>query len=147
MARKLLRQTVTTIVTPLALTAALFFGIGLWRQSQDANWCRHATSSGVVAGDQPVTSDLLEQVRSACTVHRERQRVMFGAVWRRGGQETAQCGFELARLQLTSYEDPNGHGAILKRYGIDDAAFDASNREDQDRFINACLFNRDREAG
>lgn len=146
MGRKLLRQTVT-IATTLILTATLFFGLGVWRRSQDARWCRHATTSGVVPGNEPVTPDFLEQVRSACTVQRERQRVMFGAVWRKGGPETAQCGFELARLQLVSYQDANAGAAVLRRYRIGDSDFDASNRDDQNRFIQACLSNDRHEAG
>lgn len=146
MARKLLRQTVT-IATGIILTAVLFFGVGLWRRSEDAKWCQQAAAGGVVASDQPSTSDLLEQVRSACTVQRQRQRVMFGAVWRTGGRETAQCGFELARMQLISYQIPDGHRPVLQRYGVDDADFEISNREDQDRFLNACLANAQHEAG
>lgn len=137
MVRRLLRQTVT-IATALMLTAAMLFGLGLWRRSEDAKWCRQAAASGVVADEQPSASNVLERVRSACTVQRERQRVMFGSVWRTGGREAAQCGFELARLQLMSYEDPNWYRAVLPQYGVDDPGFEISTREDQDRFVEAC---------
>jgi hypothetical protein len=140
MARKLLRQTVP-VGTALILTAAMFFGLALWRRSEDAKWCRQAAAAGMVADDQPSESDLLERVRSACIIQRQRQRVMFGAVWRTGGRETAQCGFEVARLQLISYEDPNGYRSALARYGINDPDFEISNREDQDRFVKACRTN------
>lgn len=144
MARKLLRHTVT-IVTPVLLTGMLFFGLGLWRRSGDTKWCRQA-SSAAVAGGQGLTPVLLEDARTACIVQRERQRVIFGAVWRKGGQETARCGFELARLQLFSDRDPGLGDAILQRYGIDGSGFERSSREDQDRFVKACLSNR-RPAG
>ncbi len=100
----------------------------------------------MVASDELLTEEVFEQVRSACTLQRERQRVMFGAVGRRGGQETAECGFELARLQLISDQGWNA-GAILQSYEIDHAEFDTGNREDQDRFVRACLRRRQLEAG
>lgn len=144
MARKLLRPTVS-IATGMILTAALFFGVGLWRGSQDAKWCRQAAAGGVAAGDQPLPPDLVEQIRSACSLQRQRQRVMFGAVWRTGGRESAQCGYELARMQLISYQIPDGHRAVLERYGVHDADFEISSREDQDRFLNACLTSAQHE--
>jgi hypothetical protein len=144
MARRLLRQTVT-IATALMLTAAMFFGLGLWRRSEDAKWCQQAAARGVVAENQPLASDLLDRVRSACTVQRERQRVMFGSVWRTGGREAAQCGFELARLQLISYGDPNSYRTVLAQYGVDDPDFEISSREDQDRFVKACRTNGQHE--
>jgi hypothetical protein len=137
MARKVLHQSVA-VLTGLALMVAMFFGLGLWRRSQDSRWCQQAIAGGAVAGSTAVTSDLLTQVRSACRLQRERQRVMFGAVWRPDGPETAQCGFELARLQLTSYQDAEGYRALLQAYGLGDA-FELSSREDQDRFVNSCL--------
>jgi hypothetical protein len=36
---------------------------------------------------------------------------------------------------------------VLGRYGIIDAAFDPSNREHQDRFVEACLSTRRHRAG
>ena len=147
MARKLLRHTVT-IAGSLILTATLCFGIALWRRSEDVKWCRNATTTSALPADaQPVTPDLLEQQRSACAVQRERQRVVFGAIWRKGGQKTAECGFQLARLQLMSDQDANASGAILKKYGIDKSDFDASSRDDQNRFIQACLLKGRHEAG
>ena len=140
MARKLLRRTVM-IATALILTAAMFFGLGLWRRSEDTKWCQQSAAGGMVAGHQPSTPDLLDRVRSACTVQRERQRTMFGSVWRTGGREAAQCGFELARLQLISDEDPTWYRAVLARYGVDDPKFEISTREDQDRFVDTCRSN------
>jgi hypothetical protein len=136
MARKLWRQTVT-IATALMLAAAMFFGLGLWRRSGDAKWCLHAAAGGVVA-DIQLSPSLLEQVRSTCIVQRQRQRAMLGSVWRTGGQEAAQCGFELGRLQLISYEDPGGYRAVLARFGVDDPEFDISTRQGQERFVAAC---------
>jgi hypothetical protein len=138
MARKLLHQAVA-IVTGIVLMVGMFFGLGLWRRSQDSRWCEHATAGGVVGGGEPATSQLLSQLRSACTLHRERQRVIFGAVWRRGGPDTARCGFELARLQLISGRRTAAYGALLERYGFGGSAFEVSNRDDQDRFVKACL--------
>ena len=129
------------------ITAGIFFGLGWWQRSEDANWCRQAAADGMVTGDEASTSGVFEQVRSACRLQRERQRVMFGAVWRQGGQEAAQCGFELARLQLMSNHDSKAVGAILHTYGIEDADFDTGSREDQDRFVRACLASRQLEAG
>ena len=139
MARRLLRH-VLTIGTPVVLTAGMFFGLGLWRHSQDVDWCSRATAGGVVSEGAATTSfDLLQDVRSACTLQRERQRVMLGAVWRTGGQKAAQCGFELARLQLVSDRDQTTKDAVLQRYGISDPQFEASDRASQDRFVQACL--------
>lgn len=138
MARKLLQQAVA-IVTGVVLMAGMFFGLGLWRRSQDSRWCRHATAGGVVGGGEPVASQLLAEMRSACTLQRERQRRMFGAVWRRGGPDTARCGFEFARLQLISGQDTEAYRALLQQYGLHDGAFEVSNRDDQDRFVKACL--------
>ncbi len=146
MTRKLVRQLVA-MSAGFMLAASIFFGVGWWRRSGDAEWCRQAAAGGMVAGDDASTSEVFEQVRSACRLQRERQRVMFGAVWRRGGQEAAKCGFELARLQLISDHDLKAAGAILQRYGIDDADFETGNREGQDRFVRACLASRQHEAG
>ena len=144
--RNLLRRTVT-LGTTLILVATLWLGISTWRRAEDAKWCRKATTSSALPGDaQPATPDLLEHQRSACAVQRQRQRVMLGAVWRKGGQETAKCGFELARVQLLSDHDLNSRNLILKRYGIDDSDFEASSRNDQERFVEACLANGRHEA-
>ena len=146
MARKLVRQ-IVAITAGFMITAGIFFGIGWWRRSEDVNWCRHAAAGGMVIGDEASTSEVFEQVRSACRLQRERQRVIFGAVWRPGGQETAQCGFELARLQLISGHDRKAVGATLHAYGIEAADFEAGSREDQDRFVRACLASRQLETG
>ena len=145
MARKLLRQALA-VATGLALTATMFLGVGMWRRSQDATWCRQATASGVVSGEKRMPSAVLEEIRSACAVQRERQRRLFGSLWRQGGQQAAQCGFELARLQLVSYADPEAVGPVLQRYGITEPGFDFSDRVGQDRFVMACL-SSDHRAG
>jgi hypothetical protein len=64
---------------------------------------------------------------------------MFGALWRRGGPDTARCGFELARLQLISGQHTEAYRALLQHYGLADGAFEVSNRDDQDRFVKACI--------
>lgn len=144
MARKLLRQTVT-IATGVILAATMFSGLGLWRRHEDTKWCRQAAARDVVAGKEPVMPRVLDEVRSACVVQRRHQRTMFG-VWRSGGRETARCGFELARLQLISDHDRDRSRAILGQYGLDGSEFEISNREHQDRFVNACLSNGQQEA-
>jgi hypothetical protein len=141
MARKLLRQ-VVTIGTAVVLTAGLLFGLGLWRRTGDAKWCREATAVGMAAAERPMSPDVLDEVHSACIVQRQRQRSFFGAIWRTGGREAALCGFELARMQLISYTDPDGHRPVLERYGVDASEFEISSREDQDRFVRACRSSR-----
>jgi hypothetical protein len=138
MIKKLLRP-VLSIGISVALTGTAFFALGMWRRAADTEWCKNAA-----AGDT-VTSDLLEAQRSACSVQRQRQRTMFGSVWRRGGQTAAECGFELARLQLLGEQDPKVAPPILARYGIDPSGFEASDRSDQNRFTNACVAH-DRQA-
>ena len=138
MIKKLLRP-VLPVAISAALAATAFVGLGVWRRIDDARWCQNAT-----AGDS-VTPELLEQQRSACAIQRQRQRVMFGSVWRRDGQTTAECGFELARLQLLGEQDPTAAAGILGRYGIDPSGFEASERSNQTRFVDACLAH-DRQA-
>lgn len=146
MARKLFRQ-VVSIGTAVLLAAGLFYGLGLWRRSGDEKWCRQAAASGIAAGERPIGARVLDQVGSACIVQRQRQRSFFGAIWRTGGREAAFCGFELARMQLVSDTAPEDQRAILQRYGIDASTFELSSRQDQDRFINACLTSGAHEPG
>jgi hypothetical protein len=124
MVRKLLRSAVTVTVT-VVLAGTVLFGVGAWRRSQDTNWCREA------AGEE-----LTDRQRSVCISHRQRQRAFFGAVWRTGGREMAECGFRLAQLQLLT--DPEPRRAILVPYGLDPSSFDSGSRADQSRFIQAC---------
>ena len=55
----------------------------------------------------------------------------------------AECGFHLAQLQLLP--DHEGRLTILEQYGLDQAGFDPGSRDDQTRFIRACI--RDGEQG
>ncbi|MEW6473429.1 MAG: hypothetical protein AB1679_14250 [Actinomycetota bacterium] len=93
---------------------------------------------GVTGDPQILSDDLVEEQRSACAIQRQRQRVMFGALWRKGGTTMAQCGFELARLQLLP-TDREARRAVLEPYGIDDPDFTGGDLGQQDRFIKACL--------
>ena len=138
MLRTFLRQTLA-LATSLAVALGLFVGVGLWRKSEDSRWCRQVVANTVTTGAvQPGTPDLNEQTHTACVVQRRRQRQMFGAVWRSGGERTAECGFEVARLQLVSDQDPEARRAILERFGFDPSTFDSGSRVDQDRLVQAC---------
>ena len=132
MVKKLVRWTLPVAIS-IALAGTACVALGAWRRANDTTWCQHAT-----AGDT-VTPEVLNEQRSACATQRQRQRTMFGALWRRGGETAAQCGFELARLQLVEDQDPKAAAAILDRYGIDATDFDASDRTNQQRFTAACL--------
>jgi hypothetical protein len=142
MARKVLRP-ILPFVTSLVVVTVAFGGMAVWRRAQDTRWCRTAAVKHPPAAGDNISPDLLKAERAACAVQRQRQRSMFGAVWRTGGQETAECGFELARIQLITEKDPKSEGALLAPYGITDpATFDASGTEDADRFLKACLSAR-----
>jgi hypothetical protein len=142
MLRKLLRQ-IVPVVASLALTAGGFAGVAAMRRSEDAKWCREATAKNPLPGNATAASpDLLEKERTACALQRHRQRAMFGAVWRTGGKETAECGFELARIQLITDRDQRAEAPLLAPFGIAESTFDASSNESADRFLKACLSKR-----
>ena len=143
MVRRLWRPVMTVAITALMTTGA-FLGIGAWRRAQDAGWCEKAVMGGAVAGDpQSLSDDLAAKQRDACAIQRQRQRVMFGAVWRKDGAVMAACGFDLARLQMLA--DQASRSALLQRYGLpDDPSFDGVGLDEQDRFIKACVA-RDRQ--
>lgn len=106
------------------------FAVGMWRRAEDGRWCRDATTSDAV------TQSVGEQ-RSICVTQRRRQRVMFGAVWRTGGETMADCGFQLTQLQLVT--DDNTRAAILAAHGLGADGFEPSSRDDQTRFLDACI--------
>jgi hypothetical protein len=143
MAKKLLRQ-MLPFASSLLIVAVAFGGLSLWRRSQDTGWCRDATATSPVPEAQGTNAaDLRAKEQEACVLQRQRQRSIFGAVWRTGGQETAECGFELARIQLITDKDPKAEGPLLARYGITDTdKFDASSPESADRFVKACRTKR-----
>lgn len=138
MLRKLLLRALTVAVT-LALMATALVGMGMWRRSADAEWCRKATTGPSAETAHASVPVFLDQQRAACATHRQRQRVLFGSVWRTGGEEMAQCGFHLAQLQLLP--DDDGRQAILEQYGLNEGGFDPGSRDDQNRFIRACAAN------
>lgn len=140
MARRLLSSVVTVLVT-LSLMAGVLFGVGTWRKSEDAKWCQRAVIGGALSGDRQLPADLVSEQQSVCAEQRQRQRRMFGSLWRNGGTAMAQCGFDLARLQLLS-PYPEARRAITARNGIDDPDFGGGSRDEQDRFIRACVANR-----
>jgi hypothetical protein len=140
MSKRLLSSVVTVLAT-LGLMAGVLFGVGTWRNSEDTKWCQRAVMGGTLSGDPQLTApDLVREQQSACAEQRKRQRMMFGSLWRKGGTAMAQCGFELARLQLLS-PYPEARRAITARYGIDDPDFGGGSLHEQDRFIRACVAN------
>jgi hypothetical protein len=138
MVRRFLRPIMTVAVTAL-LTTGTFVGIGAWRRAQDTSWCEKAVMAGTVGSDpEAILDDQATEQRDACATQRRRQRVMFGAVWRKDGTVMAQCGFDLARLQLQ--RDPAARAALLEPYGLaGDANFDGDGLDEQDQFIKACV--------
>ena len=115
--------------------------VGHIRHSEDAAWCRKVTPSVIkVKGvDQPVPAEELASARAACVAERQAQRGLFGAVWRTGGEEMAGCGVDWGRYQQISDGDPAGAVAtVVKPYGIT-GSLDPGSREDQQRFITACV--------
>ena len=128
-----------TVLATLCLMAGALFGVGAWRKSEDAKWCQRAVIGGTLSGDPALTApDLVREQQSVCAEQRLRQRMMFGSLWRKGGTAMAQCGFDLARLQLLS-QYPDARRAITARYGIDDPDFGGGSLDEQDRFIRACV--------
>lgn len=145
MVRRLLRQ-IVPVAASLILSAGVFFAMAAWRRSEDAKWCRNATVVSPRPGDtRALTPAIAEREREVCAVQRRRQRAVFGAVWRTGGQELAECGFGWARFQIRTYVEPEAAAAVLERYGLD-AGLEPSSREDQQRFLDACLSNGRYEA-
>jgi len=143
--RRLL-SSVVTVLTTLSLMAAALFAVGMWRKSEDTKWCQNAVIGGTVSADPELTMpDLVAQQRSVCAQQRERQRMMFGALWRKDGKAMATCGFDLARIQLLA--DPGARRAITAHYGIDDPNFGGGDLDEQNRFIRACAAKRVHKAG
>jgi len=137
---------VVTVAATLSLMTAVLFGVGAWRKSQDTKWCQMAVRGGTVSADPGLTTrDLVAQQHSVCTEQRQRQRLMFGSLWRKGGTVMAGCGFDLARVQLL-VEFPEARRAIAAQYGIDDPGFEGGGLDQQDRFLRACVAKTGHEA-
>ena len=136
-----------TIVVTLAVMAGGLFALGAWRRTEDTKWCQKAVMSGTVTGDPaPKTPEFAAQERSACALQRQHQRMLFGSFWRKGGTAMADCGFQLARLQLLD-QYPDARKALAARYGIDEPDFDGVGTDAQGRFIKACVAQSRHEAG
>ena len=146
MVRRHLSSALTVVVT-LAVMAGGLSALGAWRRSEDTKWCQKAVMAGTVTGDPaPSTPDLAAHERAACAQQRRHQRTLLGAFWRKGGPAMAQCGFQLARLQmLDTY--PDARQALAARYGIDQPDFDGVGTDAQSQFVKACLDQGRHEAG
>src|SRR2546423_5570897 len=146
MVRRFFSSALTVVVT-LAVMVGGLFALGVWRKSEDSNWCQKAVMAGAVTADPaPQTPDLAAQERSACAKQRQHQRMLFGSFWRKGGTAMADCGFQLARVQLLDAY-PEARQALAARYGIDDPDFDGVGTDAQDRFIKACVAKGRHDAG
>lgn len=142
MVRKVLRQVVPFLASFLTV-AVVFGGVALWRRAEDQSWCRSAVAKPPAGFNEAPDADLAKAERAACVIQRHRQRSMFGSVWRTGGAEAAECGFDLARIQLITAKNSQAEGPLLAPFGITDpSTFDASGTEDADRFLHACLATR-----
>jgi hypothetical protein len=146
MVRRFLSSALTVVVT-LAVMVGGLFAVGAWRRSEDTKWCQTAVIGGTVTGDPaPKPPELAAQERSACAQQRRHQRMLFGSFWRKGGTAMAECGFQLAHLQMLD-QYPDAQRALAARYGIDDPDFDGVGTDAQGRFIKACLAQGRRDAG
>ena len=146
MVRRHLSSALTVVVT-LAVMVAGLFAVGVWRKTEDTKWCRKAVMGGTVTGDPASkTPELAAQERSDCAQQRRHQRMLFGSFWRKGGTAMAECGFQLARLQLLD-QYPDAQHALAARYGIAEPDFDGVGTDAQGRFIKACVAQGRHEAG
>jgi hypothetical protein len=120
-----------------ALSASAFL-VGRWRQSQDADWCRRAQVVAAPGGKNASPDPDAARQRAACVALRRSQRSLFGAVWRTGGKEMADCGVQWGRYQQLSEGDPAAAKAELETRGIHDP-LEPSSAADEHRFIQHCL--------
>ena len=147
--KKLLESTLPTAIT-LLLTAGVIAAAGIvvghFRQSQDAAWCKKVTPTeitvkGVVTA---VPADQLATDRANCEAQRRSQRGIFGAVWKTGGQEMADCGIDWGRYQQLSNGDRTPTvDQVMTQYGLS-PSLDPGSRTDQQHFITACLARKNR---
>jgi hypothetical protein len=142
--KKLLESTLPmaiALVLTAGVIAAAGFVLGHVRQSEDAAWCRKVTPTeitvkGAVA---PVPAGQLATDRAGCVAQRRSQRGLFGAIWKTGGQEMADCGVDWGRYQQLSNGDTTAAVTqVVKQYGLS-TQLDPGSRDDQHRFITACL--------
>jgi hypothetical protein len=142
--KKLLESTLPLAIA-LVLTAGVIAAAGVIvghaRQSQDAAWCRKVTPTQITVKGAlaPVPPDELRTDRAACVAQRRAQRGLFGAVWKTGGQEMADCGVDWARYQQLSNGDRTAAvNQVVTQYGLS-TSLDPGSRTDQQRFISACV--------
>jgi hypothetical protein len=114
--------------------------MGRLRHEQDAAWCRKVTPTEIMVKgvEEPVDGQALQGARAGCEAQRRSQRGTLGAVWKTGGLEMATCAVDWGRFQQLSDTDPAAAGSVTAAYGIS-GGLDAASRDDQHRFIAACL--------
>ncbi len=142
--KKLLESTLPMAIAILltaGVIAAAGIVVGHFRQSQDAAWCKKVTPTeitvkGVVTA---VPADQLATDRANCEAQRRSQRGIFGAVWKTGGQEMADCGIDWGRYQQLSNGDRTPTvDQVMTQYGLS-PSLDPGSLKDQHTFITACL--------
>ena len=70
---------------------------------------------------------------------RRSERGLFGAVWKTGGQEMADCAVDWGRYQQLSNGDRTAAvNQVVTQYGLS-TSLDPGSRTDQQRFISACV--------
>ena len=142
--KKLLESTLPSAIA-LLLTAGVIAAAGVVmghvRQSQDEAWCRKVTPTQITVKGAitDVPADQLATDRANCVAQRRSQRGLFGAVWKTGGQETADCGIDWGRYQQLSNGDRTPTvDQVMTQYGLS-PSLDPGSLTDQHKFITACL--------
>jgi hypothetical protein len=142
--KKLLESTLPLAIAVLltaGVVAAAGFIVGHVRDSQDAAWCKKVTPTQIMVKGAltDVPADQLATDRANCEAQRRSQRGLFGAVWKTGGQEMADCGIDWGRYQQLSNGDRTPTvDQVMTQYGLS-PSLDPGSLADQHKFITACL--------
>lgn len=142
---KKLLESVLPPAIALLLTAGVIAAAGLvvghLRQSEDAAFCRKVTPTQIMVKGvvTDVPADQLATDRANCVAQRRSQRGIFGAVWKTGGEEMAECGIDWGRYQQLSNGDRTPTvDQVMTKYGLS-PSLDPGSLTDQHKFITACL--------